>query len=481
MIFGSALAVLAILSIVIYLLIREHGSAHEAASRSASNIVELIDADVLRNVELYDLALQGLIAGSQRDDLLQVSPQIRHLLLFDRATAAPHRSDILLLDANGDVIADSASITPRTFNFADRNFFQKHQQDHSPAMLISRPFNARRAPHELMISFSRRVSSSSGQFLGVAEAAVPLSSFNEMFKKLKIGPDSSINLITAEGDLLAQQPTINPELVGKNFSTRPNFRRFLQEVNGSFFGVSSIDGHQRMYTFSRVGNLPLIVVVALSTDEIYASWRRTTLVVGSATALLCAGLLWLAWLLSRELRLRRHAERDLAALAATDALTGLANRRALDQALKLEWSRTQRSGMPLSVLMIDVDYFKAFNDRHGHQLGDLALNRTAQIIKDTLGRPGDLAARYGGEEFCVVLPEIGEMGALALAEQLRASIERLSPFGDDTQGITASIGAATVVNHEEGSIESLLNAADRALYLAKRTGRNCVVHANETR
>lgn len=137
LVLASSLVVIAILSIVTFLLIREHASAEQAATRAASNIVQLIDADVLRNVELYDVSLQGLIAAAKRQDLKDVSPTIRHLALFDRATAAPYKGDILLLDKRGDVIADSASVEPRTGNYAEREYFQSHLQDPSPSMMIS--------------------------------------------------------------------------------------------------------------------------------------------------------------------------------------------------------------------------------------------------------------------------------------------------------------------------------------------------------
>ena len=110
LILGSVLTALLIVAIVAVLLIREHASAQEAATRSATTIAQLIDADVLRTVELYDLSLQGLIAAAQRDDLKQVSAQIRHLVLFDRSTTARFKGDILLLDKHGEVLADSSLI-----------------------------------------------------------------------------------------------------------------------------------------------------------------------------------------------------------------------------------------------------------------------------------------------------------------------------------------------------------------------------------
>ncbi len=179
-----------------------------------------------------------------------------------------------------------------------------------------------------------------------------------------------------------------------------------------------------------MGNLPLIVVVALSSQEVFASWQRTALLVSGATGALCIGLLWLTWLLRRELRRRYRAERELAQLASVDSLTGLANRRTLDETLQQEWLRAQRSGQPLSVLMIDADHFKAFNDRHGHQRGDEALRTLAQLISKHVRRPADLAARYGGEEFSVVLPETTTAGAFTMAQNIREAVEQLLPVAE---------------------------------------------------
>lgn len=472
---GSSLTVVAILCIVTYLLIREHGSAEQAAVRAASNIVQLIDADVEHNVELYDASLRGLIEATRIKDLDAIPAEVRHRVLFDRATSVPHKGDILLLDNKGDVIADSASLTPRTGNFADREYFQVHVDNPSSQMMISRPFRSRGPEQDWRISFSRRVSSEQGAFLGVAEAAMRLDYFSELFKSLSVGRDSSVNLISRDGFLLAQQPPLGDDLIGRDFGNRPNFLRILKEGNGSFSSISSVDHKSRLYTFSQVGQLPLIVIVALSTDEVFAAWRRTALVVSLATGILCVGLLWLSWLLRRELSLRQRAERELAQLAATDALTGLANRRALDQTLNQEFARAQRSGNNLSLLMIDVDHFKAFNDRHGHQLGDVTLRAVAEVIHGSIRRPADLAARYGGEEFAVILPETTMAGACALAEQIRLSVEQLAPVGQNTTPLTVSIGVCTWSGNNEGDLENLLRNADKALYQAKFHGRNRVV------
>ncbi|TVT85132.1 sensor domain-containing diguanylate cyclase [Pseudomonas sp. H3(2019)] len=480
LVLGSSLTVVAIIAIVTFLLIREHANAMQAATRGATNIVQLIDADVLRNVELYDLSLQGLIAAAQRDDLQKVSAQIRHLVLFDRASTARYKGDVLLLDKHGDVIANSSSIQPKQGNFADRDYFQAHVSNSDSGMFISRPFKPRcDCPEndQWRISFSRRISSPTGEFLGVAVASMQLEYFDELFSSLDIGSNSTLNVLDKDGILLAQKPMLTDASIGKSFGNRPNVIRIMREGSGSFSSLSSMDHQERLYTFSRVGNLPLTVSVALSMDEIFASWRRTAYVISGATGVLCIGLMWLTLLLCRELRLRHHAEQELAQQAAIDALTGVANRRTLDQALNHEWSRAQRSGKPLSVLMIDADHFKSFNDRHGHQSGDDALRVLARVISENIRRPSDLAARYGGEEFAVVLAETDSSGALRIAENIRAAVEQLPPFEGDESPITVSIGLSTSTGQPGESLENLMYAADKALYQAKHRGRNRVVSA----
>jgi diguanylate cyclase (GGDEF)-like protein len=165
-------------------------------------------------------------------------------------------------------------------------------------------------------------------------------------------------------------------------------------------------------------------------------------------------------------------------ISTQDGLTGVPNRRHFDDTLGREWRRAARSRRPLSLLMLDIDYFKLFNDTSGHQAGDDCLRSVARALSETLQRAGDVVARYGGEEFAVLLPETDAGHALQLAEMLRAKIDSLvivhtaSPLGR----VTASIGVATIVPPPDGSgCEELVRVADAALYDAKRMGRNRVV------
>ena len=162
-------------------------------------------------------------------------------------------------------------------------------------------------------------------------------------------------------------------------------------------------------------------------------------------------------------------------LAFLDGLTGIANRRQFDQQLEKEWRRMMRQSAPLSLLMIDIDYFKRFNDRYGHGAGDDCLRLVARTIAAIIKRPGDLAARYGGEEFAVILPDTDEKGAHAVAEIMRLAVESLKLPHESSlvaNHITISLGAASDIPHRQGNLQDFIDAADHALYHAKSSGRN---------
>jgi diguanylate cyclase (GGDEF)-like protein/PAS domain S-box-containing protein len=164
------------------------------------------------------------------------------------------------------------------------------------------------------------------------------------------------------------------------------------------------------------------------------------------------------------------------AMAITDALTGLANRRRFDQELTTEWLRAARELQPLSLLMMDIDKFKLYNDAFGHIRGDGCLKQVAEACMDVVCRPGDLVARYGGEEFVIILPNTPAAGALAVAHELAESVRhrRLPHPGSAHRIVTVSIGCVTAIPSYGRHAADLLDRADQALYLAKARGRNCV-------
>ena len=200
--------------------------------------------------------------------------------------------------------------------------------------------------------------------------------------------------------------------------------------------------------------------------------------INIAAGCVVLGLLLMNWL-PKAIRERMRSEKvrqSLQLLAKEDGLTSLANRRHFDAVARAEWSRFQRYGRPLSLLLLDIDNFKAVNDRFGHQAGDGILKSIARAC-DAIRRETDVLARIGGEEFAVILPETNEASAAIIAERIRGAIEAMEHhLGEDKLKVTVSVGFAGATL-SMSSFDRLLKRADDALYAAKKTGRNRVVQA----
>ncbi|HVK98763.1 MAG TPA: diguanylate cyclase [Dongiaceae bacterium] len=192
--------------------------------------------------------------------------------------------------------------------------------------------------------------------------------------------------------------------------------------------------------------------------------------------------------LNEDLELRVHerteelekANRKLEELSQTDQLTGLKNRRFLDGALREEWNRCQRYQHSLSLLLLDIDFFKKVNDEHGHQTGDFCLQQVAKRIAISSRWPSDKVARYGGEEFCLLLPETDAAGAMIVAERIRAAIAS-EPIETDagSLSVTVSLGVFTLIPDDNSSLEQLVHNADMALYTSKEHGRNRITQFSQ--
>jgi diguanylate cyclase (GGDEF)-like protein/PAS domain S-box-containing protein len=188
--------------------------------------------------------------------------------------------------------------------------------------------------------------------------------------------------------------------------------------------------------------------------------------------------------ISRDMTEYKNLEQKLAALAAIDGLTGLANRRHFDERLESEWARARREGTTLSLLMIDVDHFKKFNDQYGHPAGDACLRSLANILAAQVRRPADLAARYGGEEFVLLLPDTDVAGCKDIAKRIRESLVALGivhELNRPSRQVTVSIGGAIAAcRGNQAPCQSLIAAADRALYSAKENGRDRLVMSGQS-
>ena len=269
----------------------------------------------------------------------------------------------------------------------------------------------------------------------------------------------------------------------------------MSEGDSGTATVSSfVDGVVRVVGFRRVSGYPLIIFAALDKEEVLADWRKETALRAGIVLSLLLFLGGLGYRLIHVMKQQHHVQRvlldaqeklievnsSLELLALEDALTGLSNRRQLDVFILAEMGRARRTQTDLAVLMIDVDYFKRFNDRYGHVAGDECLRRISAIIKGNIKRPGDLAARYGGEEFAVVLPGTDYAGAFLVAENIRHVVLQANiAHCESPEGrVTVSIGVCAYDPASQDQPDDLVSAADKALYVAKASGRNMSVTAN---
>lgn len=466
----------AILAIAVWVLAQMRDDALRRAQDSVFNVSLLVERDVSRNLEIYDLSLRAVLDGLKQPGVLDLKPAMRQMVLFDGSASAKDMGSILVTDEAGNVRFDSQATPPRQVNLADRDYFKVQRDSPNVGLFISHPFIPKVGGKDVSIALSRRITRPDGGFGGVVAGTMRLTYFHSLFAGMNLGVGGSMALMLSDGTMLMRRP-YDPKMIGINLTGTANYSRFTEQPSGDFFGTAALDGVERWYAFRHIDMYPLILDVALSTRDIYAQWRHRAWIIGSLIAALDVTIIALAVLFSQQLRHRRAAEEELRVLACTDGLTGLFNRRTYEQQAEGEWRRAQRNARPLSMLLIDVDNFKGFNDLYGHSAGDEALIGVARCISQSVRRPGDTAARYGGEEFAVLLPDTDEAGATRIAGKICAAVEalQLRHVASSHCVLTVSIGVATTRGQAFATSRALVDAADEALYEAKDAGRNCVL------
>jgi len=452
------------------------GRDYQHSRDAAANLVSSLASEIDRNIELYDLSLQAVVDGMKLPEIDKISPELRQVVLFDRAASAKDMGSIQVMDRLGKVMLDSRSLVPAEANYSGQDFFQAHVRQADVGLYISRPWVA--SDGQYLIGFSRRISNADGSFGGIVAGSMRVSYFHNLFRKLKFGPRDSMNLLSADGTILMRAP-FDIDTIGQSLRKSQVFQQFPQVQSGWYETPSLLDGIKRLFVFQQVGHHPLLIIQGLSLDTIYADWWREVWLIGSIMLALCAITMALTVFLALAQKRRTAAENQLARLASTDGLTGLSNRRKFDEVLSGEWRRAQRSASPLALLMIDADSFKAYNDTHGHQAGDAALTSIAACIANGTKRVSDLSARYGGEEFAVLLPGETIEGACLVAERIRDSVLSLRSQQQGRPDIcpTISVGVASMVPQAGLAPSDLIKSADLALYEAKHAGRNRTVAA----
>jgi diguanylate cyclase (GGDEF)-like protein len=469
LIVSSVATVMGFSAICVSVMLDMRHSEEQLARQTLENLASGIDADIDRNVELFDLSLRAVANNMVAPEISGISKPLRHLILFDHTATARHFGAIQVLDSTGKLIADASTLDPLPEDHSGEEYFTVHRDRLDAGLFISRPMLHRGA---YAIVLSRRITGEDGSFLGVAAGSIRFSYFHDLFGRLRLDPNDVISVFRRDGTVIMRTP-FDLDIIGKNLGDLPGVQRALSEPSGSYTGIASAAHSPRLYVW-RDGTRPLVVLVGKPWSDIHGLWRVEATRIGAIMAALAVFVLGTTLFLAREIGRRAAAEEKLEELATTDALTGLRNRRKFDAAIEIEWRRAARLKRPLALLMIDADHFKTFNDTFGHQAGDEVLVGIAICISDSLRRAGDCAARYGGEEFAVLLPELSPEEALVVAETIRLKIEQ---WCGETATTTVSIGVASLVPTANMEWTAMVRAADEALYAAKASGRNRTVLA----
>ena len=321
------------------------------------------------------------------------------------------------------------------------------------------------------IAVSRPRISVDGRFLGGALAAFHLAEFQRWIQSFPLGVHDVLAVADSDALIVAQNPPLpaNLEMRIISLEDMPNLGQ--QRSSASLVAVSPLDGRTRVYGLSKAENIPLLCIVGFDLYDSLNEWRRR------AWQLSCGflGMMLLYALALREHLLTLRQWDRMRYLAAIDPLTGVANRRQLVLRGEEELARNRRYHGQMSLVMVDIDRFKAVNDRWGHATGDRVIQAVVEAMVE-ITREQDVVGRLGGEEFLLILTETDGQGALANAERLREKIQNMeSVKSDDNQTVrfTVSAGVTTYCSGDV-SFAGMLGRADKALYAAKNGGGNQV-------
>jgi diguanylate cyclase (GGDEF)-like protein len=439
------------------------------AEQQTANVSRSLSQQVTDSFQTIDAVLIDVAEQVERDGTEPAQlPELRGIIKA-QVRALAITKNVLVISASGDRIVDALPLSK--LNYHDRRWFIFHRTHADLGTHIGSVVRSK-IDGESVITVSRRLNRPDGSFGGVVLAAVRVKYFEDLYATVDVGKGGTITLILRDGTVLVRKPASDGS-IGKSLAKATWFHRLSGESAGTDASRSIVDGVDRFYSFSQVQRYPLVVLVGLSQDEVLKEWRWETWLDVFEVGAVLVGLIILGNYLVRQIVDREAAESELARLALLDGLTGLGNRRHFDDMLEREWHRAVRARSPFAFLMIDVDSFKAYNDHFGHRAGDRALKTVAACIAASVTRAEDLAVRYGGEEFAVLLPATDELGAYRVAESIRGAVAALRiPHICHPGFVTVSVGAAGMRPDRGSNSGMIVEAADVALYDAKRNGRN---------
>jgi diguanylate cyclase (GGDEF)-like protein len=464
-----ALVCASLLGSEVWQLWRVHEGNIQQAEVANANTARSMAAQADATMRTADTIVATLV---ERVEAEGIGPEARkrlYALMTSLAAALPAIHEMGIMDSHGSAIVKSLVADPHGLNYAEREYFRYHATHPDRGPFIGARIKSK-IDGTYAITVTRRFNNPDGSFGGVVVTSVSMTYFQQLFDQMQAKSGGIIALIADDDTILVRSPPLADGAEGAGGKSGLNQKMRGSLHSGNLTYVSALDGVRRLGAYHHLDRYPLATLVGQSEWDVQQSWRAE---LRSHAIILACVMIVVVVLGGHVVR----ANRMLTSQAMHDGLTGLANRRCFDATLDHEFRRVARSGQPISIIMIDLDQFKDYNDCYGHLAGDECLRVIARAIMGCLRRAGEFAARYGGEEIAVVLPGVDERRACTLAETMRSAVQELAlPHSHSARGIvTLSAGVATVSpGLDDDGWQALIGDADAALYSAKQRGRNTV-------
>ena len=455
----------------------DYNDTEERAYKATTDITLVVESQVQDTLK----SIENLIdTTSERVIKIGNSGKLQNKDLFSDLKSAcvslTGCEAIGIADTSGKLVIDTANENVH-YNISGREFFQEAVK--TKRLFIAPAIIARLPNSPPVFVISKPIYNKNSQLLAVMNVAMRTSHLTGFYSLLGFGFAPTVSIFKGNGDIVSRHPGM-ADHIGKNNSQSRIFTELLNKASsGNFVSYSPLDNKKRLAAYRAVPELDLVIFTGVESPVAFQQWKvraiRVSLIIGCLLIFTLVAF-YLAYRAMIQTEILQIKNEKLDELSNVDELTGIGNRRIFENTLKQEWSRYKRYQVDMAVLLIDVDYFKPYNDNYGHPEGDKTLHKVAQALQECIRRPTDLVARYGGEEFGVIM-NTDEAGAFAMAEKIRKKIESLTikhDFSLVSKTITVSVGIASTTDTQTKNPQELVGEADKALYKAKHAGRNQV-------